>query len=202
MFKGKIYVLILIFLTAAAYTAWFFHAPTSRDYHFYQRLMTVSDGDRQPVQNQALAQQERIHVNKQFIFNQGNQRLQWRLESETSNVSLNQIGHSIEFVEKLHEMVCTMQEKIVQGISEDNPSSFQLIRRIEAKDATYRYKYKQLWADHVKLTRYRIPDNYWIQNFSPYKPFMEGNAQSIQLTFAKEPLFKAQGFQAVLQEWE
>ncbi len=130
------------------------------------------------------------------------------LESAKSDVSLIQNGNSVEFVEQLYEMVCTMQEKINDvansSAAQEAPDAdyYQLIRRIEAKKAIYRYKHRYLVADQVKLTRYRLPGKYWIENLSSCKPFMEGQAQSIQLTFSKEPLFKAQGFQAIFQEWE
>lgn len=211
MFKGKIYCLILIFLASTGYTAWFFHTPTPRDYHHYRRLMTYTDAGKQIAQsqNQSLAKQERINGQKQFIFNQDHHRLQWRLASAESDVSLNQNGNSVEFVESLREMKCTMQERMSNVMNSNSANLkapdanfYQLIRCIEAKDAIYRYKHRQLFAEQVKLSRYRIPEHHWIDNLFPYKPFMEGQAQSIQLTFAKEPGFKAQGFQAIFQDWE
>ncbi len=78
MFKSKIYGLILTFLATAAFTAWFFHSPTPGDYHFYQRLMSYSDAGQETVQSRDLAKQERLQVQKQFIFNQDDHRLQWR----------------------------------------------------------------------------------------------------------------------------
>lgn len=196
MFKGRIFSLALVFLCLAAYTAWFFHAPTAKDYRFYRRLMTVSDSEKPPESSQTLAKQERVNVQKQLVFNQDNQRLQWRLESAKSDVELHQNDHSVELFERLHEMKCTMQEKI-------EPDSFQIIRQIEAEEALYRYKHKQLWAEHVKLARYYIPEKtQWIQNFSSYQPFMDGQAQTIHMLFGKTPNFKAQDFQATLQEWK
>lgn len=192
----------------AFYTTWFFHNPSPRDYRHYKRLMTFNDPSPNEGQSQSLAKQERHNVKKQFLFTQDEHRLQWRLDSAISIVSLDQKGNSVEFIERLHDMVCTMQEQMINVMNRNSESKapdanfYQLIRRIEAKDSVYRYKHRQLIADQVLLTRYRIPEPHWIQDLSPYKPFMEGQAQSIQLTFAKEPAFKAQGFQAIFQDWE
>lgn len=209
MFKGKIYSLVLIFLSAAIYTAWFFHSPTALDYHHYKRLMSYSDASKQVPANQALVKQERYLVQKQFVFNQDHQRLQWRLNCSKSEVSLDQKGHSIEFIERLQGMLCTMQEKIVPmaQISGDRSNAvdrnyYQFVRTIQADEAIYRYKNRQLVAEHVLLNRYRVSGQQWLSDLSAHTPFMEGQARSIQLIFAKNPLFKAQGFQAVFQDWE
>lgn len=191
-------------MAAAGFTAWFFHSPTSRDYHFYQRLMSYSDADKQVQQNQAIAKQERVHVQKQLMFKQDCQRLQWRLESAHSEVFLSKNGNGMEFIEKLHGMTGTMQEKILNVADDETASAgpFQLIRKIEAEDATYRYRNRQLLANQVRLTRYRIPETRWIQDLSSYHPYMEGQAQSIQMILSRQPAFKAQNFQAIFQEWE
>lgn len=201
MFKRQAICLLLIFLAATIYSAWIFHSPNSRDYHKYQKLMAYTDSVK-PVQTQSLAKQQRHHVQKQFIFNQGGQRLQWRIDSAESEIFMDHKGHSIEFVERMKGLFCVMQEKKSDIVVDSMKNFYQIIRCIEAKEAIYRYKDKELMAEQVELTRYRIPDHQWVSSLKPYTPIMQGHAQSIQLTLSKEPLFKAQGFQAVFQEWE
>lgn len=199
MFAGKVYYLVLCLLACSIYTVWAFRAPTPRDYRHYQRLMSFSDAAKQEPQNHSLAKQTRHNVQKQFIFNQNEHRLQWRIGSTSSDISLEHKGKSVEFVECLQNMTCMMQEKII-SLNEGRLS--QLVRCIEAKEAFYHYKHNQLEAEEVTLTRYRLPGDHWVQSLDACQPFMKGQAQSIQLTFSPGPLFKAQGFQASFEDWE
>lgn len=198
MFRTRIYFLIFVFLTLTVYTAWIFHKPTSKNYRDYNKLMSYSNILPQSTSHPLLAKQYRHQISKQLLFQENNSRLQWRVHSPQSEVLLEQAGNSLELVEKLQGTVCKMQEKI----NSEEQNSYQLVRCLEAEKAVYNYKHKQLSADQVRLQRYKIPHTDWVDSLSPYSPFMQGQAQSVQLTFSQEPLFKAKGFQAAFQEWE
>lgn len=204
MFAGKVYFLVFCFLVCSIYTVWAFRSPTRRDYRHYQKLMSYSDAAKQVPQNHSLAKQKRLSVQKQFIFNQDEHRLQWRIGSAASEISLEQKGKSVEFVERLENMSCMMQEKKMMSLldSSIHPRFYQLVRCIEAKEALYSYKHKQLEAEQVTLVRYRLPGHHWVESLESYPPFMRGEAQAIQLIFSPRPLFKAQGFQAAFEDWE
>src|SRR5215211_5443238 len=113
MFKVRIYFLIFILLTLSSYTAWVFYKPTSRNYRDYKKLMSYSDILPSSHTHPLLAQQCRHQISKQLLFYENDSRLQWRLHSPKSEVFLEQIGNSLEFVENLQNMTCMMQEKII-----------------------------------------------------------------------------------------
>jgi|GEM_PF-3558601 len=212
MFKSKIYLLTLVFFVFAIYIVWIFYTPTPRNYRDYHKLMAYSDGAKVLDSTQSLARQERKQASKQLIFNKGKNRLQWRMRSLKSEMYLEQSGNSLQLVESLYGMTCIMQENL-RGLNSSKDLSsvkitdtdfdpYRFVRCIEAQDATYRYKNKQLSAEKVLLKRYKIPGAEWIQSLTSYRPFMQGNAQKIQMNFSQKPLFKAYGFEAIIEDRE
>ena len=200
MFTSRVYSFVCIFLVGLLYFAWFFYTPTSRNYRDYNKLMSFSDAVKLPASTENLAQQQRKQIHKQFIFAQENERLQWRMQSQHSTICLEKVENSLQLVETLEGMTCEMQEK--QKISNTSLDTHRIVRSLEAQQAIFYYQTQQLFAENVLVNRYKLPSNHWNLILSSFSPFMRGHAKKVHLVFSNKPSFKAQGFQAIFEEWD
>jgi hypothetical protein len=198
MFKKRIYSLMVLWCLLAGGIAWFFHDSPSRSQRVYQRLMDYSDSSRNNSSKVFKAEQRRTNVSKQILFLQTNERLQWRLNSDSSELSFDQNEDSLELIERFKGITCIMQEKLVAD------KQTQFVRSLTAKDAIYHYKNEKLIADEAVIARYEIPGLSWISSLTDFLPFMTGKAEQIELSFKHkpQPSFKAQKFQATFNHLE
>lgn len=214
MFRKRIASLVLLWTLLVAGCIWFFHAPGLKDYHSYQKLMEYSDRSTKRSDRESkpfTSQQQRYHVTKQVFFMKDNERLQWRLKSESSELRFGHQENAVELVEYFKDVSCVCQEKLVfcsendKIISDVQKPSYdpkQLMRSLNAKQAVYHYKTEQLVADDVQLARYMLPGHQWIDKLHSFSPLMTGKAKRVQLSFSQnDRSFKAQGLQAAFQDW-
>ena len=218
MFRKRIASLVFLWALLVSGCVWFFHKPGVKDYHSYQRLMEYSDRSTKRPDKESkpfATQQQRYHVTKQFFFVKDNERLQWRLKSESSELKFGQQENAVELIEYFKDVSCLCQEKLVfcsnngkvisdeQGALVNTPCKpKQLMRCLNAKQAVYHYKTEQLIADDVQLARYMLPGHQWIDKVHSFPPIMTGQAKRVQLSFSqKDRSFKAQGLQAAFQDW-
>lgn len=155
--------------------------------------MEYSDSSRNNSAHVFQADQHRNNVSKQILFLKDHDRLQWRLNSEGSELSFDQHDDSLELIEKFKGIHCVMQEKLA------DEGDRQFIRTLTAQDAVYHYKNKELLADNAIVDRYMVPGITWIDSFKEYTPVMTGKADKIELSFKySQPAFRALKFQATI----
>ena len=196
MFKKQLFCMTFIWVLLALGTGLFFHTSPSRAQSTYQRLMKYSDSSKKNSNKTFKAEQRRTKVSKQILFLQNNQRLQWRLQSVSSELSFDQQEKGLELIERFKNVNCIMQEKF----SQENKTQF--VRTLKAEEAVYHYKKEELVADQALVARYEIPGSLWLNNTASSIPMMEGKAEKIALSFKSNHLFKAQKFEASFSEVE
>jgi hypothetical protein len=200
---------------------------------FVYVLFTVKDSDEQtyrklvesanPVNSDArispyTAQQKRRGVQKDVLFNQGNDRLQMRLISSESIMVLDHQDSGTEILEKMQDVKCFMQEEfffvlpdgrealmqpngklLVRQSDSKDPSSWiepnfpgikpmQHVRYLEADNATYFYKSDRCLADKVKVSRYIAPGHDLLQSIDGLQPSMTGVAKKVEFSMAGKDL--------------
>ncbi|MBS0606150.1 MAG: hypothetical protein KF898_03370 [Parachlamydiales bacterium] len=144
--------------------------------------------------------QNRKGVVKEIYFTQEDQsRLHYRIESDSSILTLKPEGSKFDLIEKLEKMRCWMQDKI--ELTGPGSSPMQQMRYLEAEEGIYRYTAQQFLAQSVALSLYRIQGRDMPNNLGPYKPFLRGVAQDVSFAVTgKTPQFQAQHFKALLNQ--
>jgi hypothetical protein len=213
MFKGYVISSVSIWLAAVLASYWFFYTPSTEAREAYRQLMEYSDQSKKEFtkDQEQYTRQSRKQVSKQILYCQEGQRLQTRLNSAQSELVFGQKRAGTELVEHFQDVDCTQQEKVViaavKNSNRDNASKTdlealqQMLRNVKAREAVYSYKTGKLEAQDVMLTRYLLPAGVWPVNFEGSVPLIKGRAKKIEFTFFNEPAVKAEGFQAILNEW-
>jgi hypothetical protein len=177
--------------------------------------------------NTYVAKQKRIGIQKDILFTEGEGRLQFRLTSTHSELVLDHHDEQNEIMENLHNIKCIMQEELyyllptgqeavkllnskvlIRNADQEKPESWipisspgikpmQIIRYIEAEEASYYYQSGKFVADQVKIFRYEVPGHTLIEPMKNNDLIMKGTAQSIEFSIMdKEINFKANQFKA------
>ncbi len=144
----------------------------------------------------ATAQQTRKRIRKDIWISQPNhQRLQNRLDSEKSYLTLSPKKNSIEIVEQLYNVECWSQEKIYTV----NKAPLYQMRVLKAKEGTYKYQTQTFEASTAALALYKIPGISLITNLQNHQAFLEGTAEEISFVVESGvPCFQAHQFKASL----
>lgn len=145
----------------------------------------------------ATAKQSRTKVRKDVWVSQPNhQRLQNRIDSQLSLLTLKPKKNSVEIVEQLYNVECWSQEKMMTTNS--HSPSYQM-RALKAKEGTYKYETQTFEASEATLALYKIPGVSLITNLQNQQAFLKGTAE--QVSFAVQsgvPCFQAHQFKASL----
>ncbi len=145
----------------------------------------------------ATAKQSRTKVRKDVWVSQPNhQRLQNRIESQLSLLTLKPKKTSVEIVEQLYNVECWSQEKMMT--TSNHSPSYQM-RVLKAKEGTYKYETQTFEASEATLALYKIPGFSLITNLQNHQAFLKGTAE--QVSFAVQsgvPCFQAHQFKASL----
>ncbi len=138
------------------------------------------------------AHQNRQGVVKEIYFAQPDgSRLHYRIESQSSQLTLKPEGSHFDLIEQLQDMRCWMQDKFV--------SSSQQVRYLEAAEGIYRYSAQQFLAQSVALSLYHLEGHELPRHLNHVRPFLSGMAQDVAFTITgKVPQFQAQQFKASL----
>lgn len=168
------------------------------DYSSYQ-LQKQSHEDSSVKNLAKTAHQNRKGVVKEIYFTQDDQsRLQYRIESDSSVLTLKPEGSKFDLIENLEKMRCWMQDKI-ELTSGERP--IQQMRYLEAEEGIYRYTAQQFHAQSVALSLYRIQGSELPNQLGSYKPFLKGIAQDVSFAVTgKTPQFQAQHFKALFNQ--
>ncbi len=178
-------------------TFWLFAWPKKNDRSSYRAFASQS---RQMAANPSSICQNRLKVCKDIWFaEENNQRLHYRIESASSSLILEPKGRKIDVIERLEQMRCWMQDKLVAGATQRDVT--QQTRYFTAREGTYHFLTQQLIAEKATLSLYRMPGDTLpeIGHMPQYDPFLSGEAQKIALSVAgNAPKFQAYDFKASL----
>lgn len=201
--------LILLWLILVLVCFWFLYISSDAAKE-YQHLMEDSDrAKKKRLQEEShAAQQTRYQVSKQILYKKDLHRLQSRLISEFSElIYLKEEG---KLVERFKGLTCAMQEKLMDASNLEEEGRFavssaeqtrQMMRQLKAKEAIYSYKSGLLEAEEVEIADYLLSGHVWPNAFHSFSPFLQGQAQTIQLSLFEETHVKVQGFQAIFHSW-
>lgn len=172
---------------------------TKNDIAKYKHL---ADEYRQ-LSNQSLSQsatQTRQGVRKDIWFLQEDaSRLHYRIESESSLLTLDPAGGKFDIVENLSSIRCWMQEKLYDS----GPSSMQQLRFLQAQEGIYRFRQQEFIASSVALSLFRLPGHELVTPTTTRDAFLKGNAENISFSVSgKTPQFEAHKFTASLRQEE
>lgn len=144
------------------------------------------------------AQQNRKGVTKEiYLTQESGLQLHYRVQSDSSTLTLKPEGSRFNLIEQLHQMRCWMQEKL-----ENTEKGYtQQLRYLEAEEGIYRYTSQQFLAQTVTLSLYHLPGRILPREKHPGTPFLSGVAQDIRFAVAgKSPQFQAENFKASLTQ--
>ncbi len=146
--------------------------------------------------------QERKGVVKEIWFTQeDNSRLQYRIFSESSLLTIKPEGKSFDLIEKLEKIKCWMQDKLYEPTPGAGP--LQQIRFLAAEDGLYRYNTQEFLAQSVALSLYRLSGHDLPKEVVTEKPFLKGIADDVSFAVSgKNPQFQAKHFKAELNRSE
>jgi hypothetical protein len=167
------------------------------------------------------AKQQRDDIQKDISFMQGGERLQLRLIAVESQLVLDQHDGETALLEQMRDVHCYMQEELyfvlpdgrealrqsdgqllIRHADPKNPSSWlpqkvpnlkpmQVIRYLQADEATYYYKTDEFVAQQVALSRFAVPGHQLVE-LHEGKPLMNGVAEKVEFSLAGKDLnFKA-----------
>ena len=140
--------------------------------------------------------QTRGGVRKDLWLSQENQtRLHYRIDSQSSILTLLPIDDKLDIIENLQQIKCWMQDKLyVQG-----STLMQQMRFFEAEQGIYQYSSQRFAANSVALSLFRIPGIQLPNSVDPKAAFLRGIAQDVSFSIAgKATHFQAQRFKATL----
>ncbi len=169
-----------------------------KDVVYYQNLMKEkSIASSNP--SYSSANQLRKGVRKDIWFAQDDDtRLQYRIESTTSTLTLLPVKNKFEVIETLGKVKCWTQDKLYFSGEKQEP--MQQARYLEASEGVYHYGSQQFNAQGVSLSLFHIPGHHLAtQSLDLKKAFLSGLAKSITFTVSgKTPQFQAEQFKATL----
>ena len=144
------------------------------------------------------ATQERRGVRKDIWFAQEDgTRLQYRIESDASLLTLVQDRGKFDMVENLQNIQCWMQEKIFTS----GNSSMQQLRYLKADGGVYSLGKQQFEAHSVALSLFKLPGHTLVMPTNRKGAFLRGTAEDVSFAVSgKSPQFQAHNFTASLKQ--
>jgi hypothetical protein len=144
--------------------------------------------------------QKRTGVRKDIFFVQDDaSRLQYRLESDSSILTLSPGEDQIEVVEKLEKIRCSMQDRLYMG--GDGSGPMQQVRYLLADEGVYKYHTQQFIAQSVDLSFSRLGGHTLPLAYDGSGAFLKGIAQDVTFSITgKTPQFQARDFKATLKQ--
>ncbi len=199
MFKKITTISLLSFCSLALFWGIFFGHVRESDFATYRKQKEKQE-DATVKGLARTTNQNRQGVVKEIYFAQeDHSRLHYRIESDSSLLTLKPEGTRFDLIEKLEKMRCWMQDKLESPTAQNGP--MQQMRYLEAEDGIYRYTTQQFLAQSVGLSLYRIGGHDLPNNLSKHKPFLSGVAEDVSFAITgKTPQFQAQQFKASLNQ--
>lgn len=206
---------------------WMLTRVSPNEVQAYHRLTKQLDNKAQQTTPYS-SKQDRLKVQKDVLFTQGQDRLQLRLRAADSQLVLDH-DQSTEIVEHMHEVIGIMQEQLYWLLPDGreatmqsngrllvrnaNPGEgaswfskdlkglipMQIIRYLEADTASYHYKKDLFVADNVRISSYAVPGHELVETMDPKKTLMKGTAKAVEFSLSGKDLnFKAHQLKATL----
>lgn len=169
-----------------------------KDLHFYQNLMKEKAIATSNV-SYSSTNQLRKGVRKDIWFAQDDDsRLQYRIESVASVLTLLPVKNKFEVIETLQNIKCWTQDKLYFTGAALEP--MQQARYLEANEGIYHYGSQQFNAQGVTLSIFHLPGHKLSTHYlDSKKAFLSGLAKSVSFTVSgKTPQFQAEQFKASL----
>lgn len=169
-----------------------------KDLHFYQNLMKEKAIASTNI-SYSSTNQMRKGVRKDIWFAQDDDsRLQYRIESVASVLTLLPVKNKFEVIETLQNIKCWTQDKLYFNGQSQTP--MQQARYLEANEGIYHYGSQQFNAHGVTLSIFHLPGHKLSTQFlDSKKAFLSGLAKSVSFTVSgKTPQFQAEQFKASL----
>lgn len=143
-------------------------------------------------------EQKRKGVVKEIWFTQEDKsRLQYRIFSQSSLLTLKPDGKKFDLIEKLDNIQCWMQDKLYESPAVNTAT--QQIRYFQAQEGLYRYHSQEFIAHSVALSLYRLGGHQLPEELGKAVPFLKGKADDVSFAISgKNPQFNAQHFKAEL----
>jgi hypothetical protein len=173
--------------------------------------------------------QQHRTTHKDIWFTQGDQRLQLRLRSKDTRLVLEHQDNNVQVVEHMQGVTCYIQEELYyvtkdgrelklkdngsyvlrKSDSKDareikltdkiSPTPMQVIRYLEADNASYYYQSDRFLAEQVHVIRVAVPGHTLTESLKGLIPLMSGIARSVEFTLADNELnFTAYQLKATL----
>lgn len=190
MFRSDIVraVLFLVLFTGG----WFFYlgkspsSPPSKEEIPLDRSSSVSDQIRSGIRKDL------------WITQENGERLHHIIESDLSRIRFVKNENSSEIAEQLCTVRCRIEEKpAYQG------DPLRRVRVLSADKGTYRYRDGSFFAKDVLISLYKVPKDRIAFDLQSYRPFLRGNAESIQFSPSEgKPGFTAFRFKAYVGDSE
>jgi len=200
MFERATYISLIALVIAAVLWLAHFARVSSNDYAAYKISMQKQELAASVSPVGTTTNQQRQGVRKEIWFTQDdNSRLHYRIESESSQLSLIPIDKKIELIEKLFKIKCWMQDKLYFASAGSGP--MQQMRFFEAEEGLYRYNLQQFLAQSVALSLFHLTGHNLPTTVNTESAFMKGLAQDVTFSVSgKTPQFQARQFKATLRQ--
>lgn len=200
MFKNYLMGFILVWTALVFLSVWAFHAPSLESQREYKCLMNSRDELQKEMQTEKRPiRQTRYQVSKQILYKRDSHRMQSQMMGEESNLIFKSKEGGAELVECFKGITCLMQEKLIED--QEHKQRKQYIRFLKAHEAFYYYTSGQLQAQDVEMAHYLIPEHVLPVSLDAFTPFLQGHAENFQLSLCKEPIGRAEKFQAIFRGW-
>lgn len=214
-----------LFPVIAGSVAWTLTRVSPTEVAAYHKL-TTKDGKTQTTPYSS--KQQRLKVQKDVLFAQGQDRLQLRLNAEDSQLVLDH-DKDTEIIEHMNGVTCMMQEQVYWVLPDGREATLQsngkllirnadpeeeiswlpkeakglkpmqVIRYLEADTASNHYKKDLFVAENVRISSYAVPGHHLVDKIDTKKPLMKGTAQAVEFSLSGRDLnFKAHQLKATL----
>lgn len=221
-----LFLILFLGILWASYKTFFYF--NDSDKQEYLELIAQSDPNKAVQAIPYTAKQDHKKVQKEIWYVKDGLRLQVHISSADAALILDRDDEKTEVIEQMQDVLCTIQEElygilsdgreviklangtlILRGdnrenasliITAENPIPMQIIRKLEAEQATYHYQTNRLIAHNVKVSRYVALGSTLEDLQDEMKPLMHGTADSIEIQLTDAgPRFTAQQLKATLQ---
>lgn len=204
MFRRLTKIGIFSLVTLSLGILWLIGWPKESDYRAY--TLAVEQARAFTKTAPPVCQQRHLVCKDIWFANENLERLHYRIESATSSLNLQPMQNKVEIVERLHDMRCWMQDKIIHGEGAQGSigGSTQQSRYFTAQEGVYHFLSQSLQAQHATLSLYRLTGEHLpeIGRLPSLAPFLKGDAEEIKMHVSgKTPLFQAHNFKASMNSF-
>lgn len=180
------------------------------DKNSYEKLVN-GENENNPIETH-VSKQRRSGLQKNMYFNDNYQRLEFKVNSGSSELALERKGRHLEVVEHLHDVVCWLQESVsfvlpdgrhafpyeegrllIENKTAEEPASWipadtpgilkeQIVLKLTAENAVYHYNGGLFEANNVNLWRYKTSESSFEEAPPASHLMTEGAASKVEFS--------------------